>query len=180
MSTDHQAAAAAAEPFESLSRLRAEHVDLMRAVRRDGNDLNLVGRIREFIDRIRATGTRLDSPADRDAAQNIIGYWASYLFTAGGREALSAAPPALEPFDQMNAPDLHTSPYQGLGPFGGLEAGGYFGREEATKDLLDRLRDNPAILVVGPKGVGKTSFVAAGAAQVAHDDRKHGSCLPGR
>jgi hypothetical protein len=90
---DERPAAEVAEPFESLSALRAEHVDMMRTARRDSHDAEFVGRIRKFIDRVKATGTLIDSPADRDAAQNIITYWTSSLFTAADAAALSAAPP---------------------------------------------------------------------------------------
>ena len=152
------------EPFESLSGLHLQHVEMMRAVRRESRETEWVERIRKFIDRVKATGTRLDSPADRDSAQNIITYWTSYLFTAGDREALSAAPAILDPFDPMNAPDLSkvASPYQGLKPFGVDDAKHFFGREEAIKILLNTLRDQPAVVVVGPMGSGKTSLVTAG------------------
>ena len=88
MPADEQLPIEAAESFESLSKLRAAHVDLMRAMRRDGSDDDLVRRVRKFLDRAKATGTRIDSPADRDTAENIIMYWVSYRFTADDREAL--------------------------------------------------------------------------------------------
>ena len=174
MPADEQLAAEVAEPFESLSRLRTEHVDMMRVIRRDSRDEELNRRIRKFIDRVKATGARIDLPADRDAAQNIITYWTSYLFAVADREALSAAPPALDPFDPTNAPDLSkvASPYQGLSAFGEDDAGRFFGREEAVKILLDKLRDQPVVLVIGAMGSGKTSLVTAGIiprTQVAHD-----------
>jgi tetratricopeptide (TPR) repeat protein len=164
MPADEQLPIEAAESFESLSKLRAAHVDLMRAMRRDGHDDDLVRRVRKFLDRAKATGTRIDSPADRDTAENIIMYWVSYLFTVDDREALSAAVPALDAFDPSNAPDLSkvANPYQGLNAFGEDDAGRFFGREEAVKILLDKLRDQLAVLVIGPMGSGKTSLVAAG------------------
>jgi tetratricopeptide (TPR) repeat protein len=159
-----EVATEAAEPFESLTQLRIEHVQLMRAARRDSRDEELIGRVRRFSNRARATGARLDSSADREAAQDIISYWTSYLFTVGDRETLSAAPPVLDPFDPANAPDLSSmaNPYQGLNPFDEGDALRFFGREEAAKTLLDRLRDEPAVVVIGPKGSGKTSLVMAG------------------
>lgn len=164
MPVDQQVAAEPHEPFESLSQVRTEHLELMRAVRRNSGDGKLVPRIRAFIDRTQATGARIDSPADREAAQNIITYWASYLLNAADRDALSAPLPALNPFDPANAPDLSTAanPYQGCGPLGGPDAARFFGREEATKAVLDKLRDNPAVLVVGAMGSGKTSLIRAG------------------
>ena len=54
------------------------------------------------------------------------------------------------------------NPYQGLNAFGEDDAGRFFGREEAVKTLLDKLRDQPVALVIGPMGSGKTSLVTAG------------------
>jgi tetratricopeptide (TPR) repeat protein len=144
--------------------MRAAHVEMMHAMRRAGGDKQLIGRVRIFIDRVKATGARLNSASDRDAAQNIITYWASYLFTADDRDALSAVPPILDPFDPASAPDLSKArnPYQGLNSFGIDDAAGFFGREEATKTLIETIRDNPLVIVAGPMGSGKTSLVAAG------------------
>src|SRR5215467_1494886 len=125
MPADEQLAANAVEPPAMLSRLRAEHVEMMREARRHERDDAMVRRMRSFIDRVKAAGARIDSLTDRDAAQDIITYWASYLFTAGDREALSAALPVLDPFDQANAPDLsrQANPYQGLKAFSEDDAG---------------------------------------------------------
>src|SRR5437879_2561769 len=119
MVADDQPATNAAAPSDSLSKLRAEHVELMREARRNGRSEDMLRRICTFIDRVKAAGVRIDSPADRDAAQDIITYWASYLFTAGDEAALQAALPTLDPFDPANAPDLSTqsNPYQGLVAF---------------------------------------------------------------
>lgn len=165
MPTENPAQTEAEEPFDSLLQLRAEHVEMMRAVRRAGAGADLVPRIRAFIDRVKATGRRIDSPPDRDAAENIIAYWSSYLFTATESDALSAALPTLDPFDPANAVDLsaQANPYQGLKPFRQTDAAHFIGREEAVKILLDKLRDHPVVLVSGPMGSGKTSLVTAGA-----------------
>src|SRR5258707_15041655 len=106
MPADEQHEVSATDPSASLSKLRAEHVELMREARRNGRSEDMLQRIRTFIDRVKAAGAWIDSPADRDAAQDIITYWASYLFTAGDEAALQAALPILDPFDAANAPDL--------------------------------------------------------------------------
>jgi tetratricopeptide (TPR) repeat protein len=164
MPPSEQVATEAAKPFESLARLRAEHLNMMRSVRRDRYDQEQVERVRQFVGRIKATGTLIASPAGRDTAQGALDYWNAYLFMAADRAALSAAPPDLDPFDPANAPDLSTmaSPYQGLAPFGEEDAGRLFGREEAVKDVLDKLREQPVVLVIGPTGSGKSSLVMAG------------------
>ncbi len=63
--------------------------------------------------------------------------------------------------------DSGVCPYQGLAPFEAGEAGLFFGRTQATRDLLDRLEkrldDGGAILLVsGASGVGKSSLLRAG------------------
>jgi tetratricopeptide (TPR) repeat protein len=163
MPSDEQSAADAVEPFGSLAKLRAEHVNMMRSVRRDSLDEAQANRIRSFVRRIKATGALIDSPAARETAQGILDYWSASLFIAADRAALSATPPALDPYDPANAPDLSKaeSPYHGLSPFSEGDAGSFFGREEAVKTVLDKLRDHPVVLVVGPMGSGKTSLVFA-------------------
>jgi tetratricopeptide (TPR) repeat protein len=163
MAADDQSPDTAAPP-NSLLGLRAEHVEMMREARRGDRSDDMLPRIRTFIDRIKAAGARIDSPADRDAAQDIITYWASALYTAGDEAALQAALPLLDPFDSANAPDLSTQPcpYRGLAAFGEDDAGRFFGREDDVKTIIDKLREAPVVLISGPSGSGKTSIVAAG------------------
>ncbi|SEQ21567.1 WD40 repeat [Lentzea xinjiangensis] len=53
-------------------------------------------------------------------------------------------------------------PYMGLSAFGPQDANWFFGRERATKALLDRLRENGITVLVGASGAGKSSLVKAG------------------
>ncbi len=53
-------------------------------------------------------------------------------------------------------------PYRGLAAFGTDDAGWFVGREREAEACLNRLRDRPLVVVVGPSGVGKSSFVLAG------------------
>jgi tetratricopeptide (TPR) repeat protein len=164
MSADEEPARNIAEQPDSLSRLREDHVELMRFARRDSRGDNLVRRIRSFIDRVKAAGAWIDSEADRDAAQDIISYWSSHLFTAGDQEALVEALPILDPFDRANAPDLsrQPNPYHGLAAFSEDDAGRFFGRGDEVKTIVDKLHDQPVVFITGPAGSGKTSIVAAG------------------
>jgi WD40 repeat protein len=54
------------------------------------------------------------------------------------------------------------SPYPGLRSFTEKDAAGFFGREEAVKELWKKLQERRLTAVIGPSGVGKTSFLRAG------------------
>ncbi|MEU7748924.1 AAA family ATPase [Nonomuraea sp. NPDC049158] len=58
------------------------------------------------------------------------------------------------------------SPYRGLAAFGPEDARFFFGREEMTATLVDRVAEQltrpGALLVVGPSGAGKSSLLKAG------------------
>ncbi|MCZ7686604.1 MAG: serine/threonine-protein kinase [Sandaracinaceae bacterium] len=53
-------------------------------------------------------------------------------------------------------------PFRGLRAFGQEHAAGFFGRESEIERVLERLRDQPTVVIAGASGVGKTSFVSAG------------------
>ena len=55
-----------------------------------------------------------------------------------------------------------TSPYPGLRAFKPDESDIFFGREEQTDRLLERLQRSHFLAVVGPSGCGKSSLVRAG------------------
>ncbi len=54
------------------------------------------------------------------------------------------------------------SPYAGLAPFQESDAGHFFGRTAEIAAFVGRVRERPLAAVVGPSGVGKSSFVRAG------------------
>lgn len=54
------------------------------------------------------------------------------------------------------------TPYLGLVSFSKSDAEIFFGRERETENFLNRLRTQPLLVVAGPSGVGKSSFVHAG------------------
>ena len=54
------------------------------------------------------------------------------------------------------------NPFPGLRPFRMDEKHLFFGREEQTRELLQRLRDHRFLAVVGTSGSGKSSLVQAG------------------
>ncbi len=59
------------------------------------------------------------------------------------------------------------SPYPGLSSFTEKDAGVFFGREREVEELWGRIRNRKLLAVIGPSGVGKTSFVRAGVDPVA-------------
>lgn len=85
-----------ATPFESVDGLRAEHARLLRASRDPaapaGAD-EIVG----FLVRARATGAKLDFPADRELAQGALDYWTATLFTLPAGKAAATLLPAAIP-----------------------------------------------------------------------------------
>jgi len=54
------------------------------------------------------------------------------------------------------------SPYPGLRTFQEDDANRFFGRSHEVAGALARLREHPVLAVVGPSGVGKSSFIRAG------------------
>jgi DNA-binding SARP family transcriptional activator/energy-coupling factor transporter ATP-binding protein EcfA2 len=59
-------------------------------------------------------------------------------------------------------PTPYRAPYKGLAAFDLDDAGVFFGREAVVADLMARLAVEDALVVVGPSGSGKSSFVRAG------------------
>jgi hypothetical protein len=83
-------------------------------------------------------------PARRPAASELAGVLAGLL----GRERAPA--------------DGDESPFRGLLAFSERHARYFFGRDAEVAALVERLRGEALLPVVGPSGVGKSSFVQAG------------------
>jgi serine/threonine protein kinase len=77
------------------------------------------------------------------------------------RELLAALEPLLLG-RQTRSLQTYDNPYPGLGAFQEADAGRFFGRGREIAAALARLREQPLLGVVGPSGVGKSSFVRAG------------------
>ncbi|MGE5783168.1 MAG: AAA family ATPase, partial [Myxococcales bacterium] len=73
---------------------------------------------------------------------------------------------ALEPFSSRRLIALpqpgQGSPYAGLRPFQEADAARFFGRAHEIEAVTARIREYPLLAVVGPSGIGKTSFIRAG------------------
>ncbi|MFP6685632.1 MAG: AAA family ATPase, partial [Polyangiaceae bacterium] len=86
------------------------------------------------------------------------------------RKARKERPSASEVAEQLrsflrvgvHALDEEESPFRGLLPFTEQHAGAFFGRDEEIARCVERLRHQAVLPVVGPSGVGKSSFVRAG------------------
>jgi serine/threonine protein kinase len=77
------------------------------------------------------------------------------------RRLLDALEPLL-PGRHVRRLRLDESPYPGLNAFQESDANRFFGRAREVAAAANRLRDQPLLTVVGPSGVGKSSFVRAG------------------
>ncbi len=74
------------------------------------------------------------------------------------------------------------SPYPGLASFQEADAERFFGRTDQIARVLDRLQTQPLLAIVGPSGVGKSSFVRAGVVPALKRDEPWDSIVmrPGR
>ena len=64
--------------------------------------------------------------------------------------------------DRTDALDLGVCPYLGLRPFGEDQAQYFYGRQDLVQELLNSLRHQSVVAVVGASGSGKSSLVQAG------------------
>ena len=145
--------------FEKFTDLQAKHTSLIKRQRDEGMNLALLETVQHFIEQGRASGAMLDGEADRDDTQTILDYWATRLV----REGRPLPDTTLAEFDPNLAPELPDlpCPYRGLNAF--TDAQFFYGREEVTATVLQKLRDGAQLVaVVGPSGSGKSSLVLGG------------------
>lgn len=147
-------------PFPSFASLRAAHSELLKRHRQDGDTPETISAIENFIRRGQGAGALIDSDQDREAAQSLLDYWATRLYRTG-QEPPEAT---LAEFDPSQAPELDDSLniYLGLDAFQESEKDLFFGRRRLIQHLIDHLRENRILAVVGPSGSGKSSLVRAG------------------
>ena len=79
-----EATAEAVAPFPSLPALRARHAELSGRYRTAAapDDPVFWDEVEKFLRQARATGARLESAEDREAAQAILNVWCSHLYRA--------------------------------------------------------------------------------------------------
>jgi serine/threonine protein kinase len=96
---------------------------------------------------------------------------------------LATALEALLPGRRGRKLDDGESPYPGLAAFQHSDADRFFGRGRAVAQMVARIRELPLTAVVGPSGVGKSSFVRAGVGPALEASGERWSLLslrPGR
>ncbi|HTL38791.1 MAG TPA: protein kinase [Kofleriaceae bacterium] len=79
----------------------------------------------------------------------------------------------------MDAQD-ERSPYPGLAAYGTADADHFVGREREVETLANRLVRAPLIAVLGPSGVGKSSFIHAGLVPRLGEQHRVLTMRPGR
>ena len=88
-------------------------------------------------------------------------------------ETLLGALESLLPGRYTRRLSTDVSPYAGLSAFQEADADRFFGRSKEIASMAARLRDRPLIAVVGPSGVGKSSFVRAGVVPALKQSGEH-------
>ena len=144
----------------SLSSLRSAHSELLKRHRESGSTPELLKEVEEFIYRGRATGALLDTDEDRWASQSLLDYWSAILYRAGHE------PPdaTLAEFDSALAPELDDArcPYLGLEAFREEKSNLFYGRQRLLEKLVNHLKQNRLLAVIGSSGSGKSSVVLGG------------------
>ena len=148
--------------FPSLPALRARHAELSRRYRTADarGDPVFWDEVKKFLQQARATGARLESADDRQAAQAILNVWSNNLYQAKGDDVDAE----LAEYDPGALRDLSDDdcPYVGLGALDEPRACAFWGRDRLVHDWAERLRQQRLLVVIGPPFSGKTSLVMAG------------------
>jgi tetratricopeptide (TPR) repeat protein/energy-coupling factor transporter ATP-binding protein EcfA2 len=160
-----------ARPYTSLSSLKEAHTALLKG--HDDDDCGLLDSIEEFVRRGSATGVYLDSYDERLAGQSLLDYWVTVLYRA------RRTPPdaTLAEFDASLSPVLADSvcPYRGLTAFQEKDKDFFFGRQRLVETLVQKIRAQRFVFVVGSSGSGKSSLVLAGLVPVLKNGLIKGS-----
>jgi hypothetical protein len=174
-------------PFQAIASIRRRHVELM-AERAELDKMRCEAfgakvppellapfreRVQDFLEDLVSAGAYLGIAADRADAQSVITFWTSVLQEDDPRP-LSLV---LDPFEPRSAAELAQtrSPYRGLLSFSEQDSDVFFGRGELVSFLLNRLRSNGSVAVLGVSGSGKSSLVRAGLLPALRADAIPGS-----
>jgi hypothetical protein len=147
--------------FPSLEAFMEAHGSLLRRYRVAGKlTPDLLDEVKRFLEMGSETGQVLDSLSDQRAAQGILDYWSVILH----RAHLDAPEAVLAPFDPSAEPQLTEGdyPYAISRKVHDAESGLLFGRDSLLREMLDQLRNDNFLAVIGPLGSGRSSLVQAG------------------
>lgn len=146
--------------YPNLTALRTAHRRLLERRRQAGKTPDFLDDVESFIQRGQAAGVLLNSDDDRLNAQNLLDYWANELYHA----QRDTADTTLAEFNPDEAPHLPDSfcPYVGLESFSPDKHDYFFGRDPLITEMVARLQENRALMLVGSSGSGKSSAVLAG------------------
>lgn len=125
----------------------------------DGYQLALIGREDHEMPRI--ASAQVGIPAELAGAIDRCLYKPMDRRMGSAGELLDTLERCL-PDRQARELRAHESPYPGLAAFQESDASRFFGRSHDVAFMLAQLRSRPMMGVVGPSGVGKSSFVRAG------------------
>ncbi|HEU4872873.1 MAG TPA: hypothetical protein VFT44_07230 [Pyrinomonadaceae bacterium] len=158
--TPTEAEIPAAEPYPSFAALRDAHRELLRSEREKTDHLTFLDKVEQFCERAYVTGTLLDLEEDRRASQSLLNYWVATLY---GDDRMPANT-ILADYDMsaVHPIDDAACPYPGSRAFKEEDAKNFFGRQTAIDYVLNRLKVDRMIALIGPSGRGKTSVALAG------------------
>jgi serine/threonine protein kinase len=126
---------------------------------REGWDLMITGVLQELMPSVRVSCPSLPDEL-ADIIDRCLQKPKEQRF-GSARELLEALEPIL-PGRHVRRLRSDESPYAGLKSFQEADAHRFFGRSREVAAAVARLRDAPLLGIVGPSGVGKSSFVRAG------------------
>jgi len=96
----------------------------------------------------------------------------------GATTAASTASATTAIAPPLSAPAAESvSPYPGLAAFTAAQSRFFFGRDDDTRRVVDRLGETRLVSVVGGSGTGKSSLVAAGVVPALHERQPGLRCL---
>jgi hypothetical protein len=161
--------------FSSITALDSEHTRLLESfsnLNEESLSEDFIVSIESFMNRAAAFGSRISVPSDRADAQAALTYWTSVLQRVNHSGGSSNTPQTvLARFDRDKIVREmgQKNPYKGLLAFQREDSEIFFGRRELIADMLDMLRNERRLALLGSSGSGKSSAVRAGLLPVLQD-----------
>src|SRR5947209_12235326 len=138
--------AAGGDGYASLEALHDAHDALLRAYRGDPDGPDLGGRVEDFRARAAATGARLRDPAERQAAQNLLDYWAAALYRRCGEPPAVVRLARFRPGAEAPLAGV-PCPFPDLSPIGEDQARQLLGRDALVQKCLEALQANHLLVL---------------------------------